>query len=133
MDTPRKYLTSVDTPYPHMGKLISKHIKQAGINKAAVARKLSISSGTMSRYGKNKSVQAGILWNVGMAIKHNFFAELGTLMPIPFVNTEFEKSIAELQQQLVEKDVQIKEKDDRIKELEKELSIYKNIVLRTTQ
>ncbi|MFA6059207.1 MAG: hypothetical protein WC756_13470 [Taibaiella sp.] len=130
---PRKYLTPVEAPYPHIGKLISKHIKLAGTNKAEVARKLSVSSGTVGSYGKNKSVQVGILWNVGMAIKHNFFAEIGTLMPIPFVNTELEKSISEFKQQLAAKDELIKGKDEQIKDLEKELAIYKNIVLRTSQ
>jgi hypothetical protein len=133
MKAPRKYLTPVEVPYPHIGTLLSKRVRLAGITEAAIARKLSISATTMGGYKRNQSVQVGILWNVGMAIKHNFFAEIAALMPVPFVNTEFENSIAEFQKQLAAKDEQMKEKDERIKELEKELAIYKNIVLRTLQ
>lgn len=126
MSSPRKYLTSPDVPYPHMGALLAKRIREKGFRNIDLVNKLQVHNAAITQYIKNPSLQAGILWNIGTVIKHNFFAELGTLMPVPFIHTQLENTISELQQQLTLKDVQIKE-------LEKELAIYKNIVLRTPQ
>ena len=126
MSEPRKYLTSPGVHYPHMGELLAKRIREKGFKNIDIIKKLQVRNGAIKEYAKSPSLQAGILWNIGTVIKHNFFAELGTLMPVPFVHTQLENDISELKQQLATKDVQIKE-------LEMELAIYKNIVLRTTQ
>jgi transcriptional regulator with XRE-family HTH domain len=122
---PRKYLNAVEAPYPHMGELLRKRIQLSGMTGAEVARKLSISNTTIARYFNNSSLQAGILWNVGMAIKHNFFSEMGKLMPMPFHDPDAQKTSSDSQEQLAA----CKEK---INDLEKELAIYKAIVLRDT-
>jgi hypothetical protein len=126
MRSPKKYLTSPDVPYPHMGALLAKRIREKGFKNIDIVNKLQVNNAAITEYAKNKSLQAGILWNIGTIIGHNFFAELGTLMPVPFAHTQLENTISKLQQQLVAKDTEIKE-------LEKELAIYKNIVLRTPQ
>lgn len=136
MSTIRKYLTPFENPYPHMGQLLAKRIKLAGFSDAEIARKLSLSANTVSAYSSSKSVQAGILWNIGIAIKHNFFAEIGKSMPVPFKDPDAEKLLQDFQQQLAAKEEQVSERDKEISEqarkisdLEKELAIYKSIVM----
>ena len=129
MTTVRKYLTPFESPYPHMGQLLAKRIKLAGFSEAEIARKLSLSANTVGAYSKSKSVQMGILWNIGMVIRHNFFAEIGKSMPVPFKDPDAEKALQEFQQQLAAKDDQISERDKKISGLEMELAIYKSIVM----
>lgn len=103
--------------FPHNGKLVENYVLKNGINRAELARKMNMATTSVYNYAGSASLQLGILWKISVAIKHNFIAELGEMMPVEFVSNR-EK---EIQQQL----------EDLQKEFEKqnmELSIYKKIV-----
>jgi hypothetical protein len=111
--------------------LLRKRMKLAGMTPAALSRKLSVSSVTVGRYFKSSSLQSGILWNAGMVLKHNFFAEMGKYMPAPFHDVDVEKTSSDFQALLNGKDAELAARDQQIKDLEKELAIYKAIVMRS--
>ena len=117
----RKYQIQGDKPYPHMGELVRKRLRQKGVSNAILARKLNITPIGVTRYFGRSSLQAGILWNISVAIGYNLFAEMGMGLPVPYKYTGHEEAIIILKEQCTEK-------DKRIEDLEKELSIYKSIV-----
>jgi transposase len=119
----RKYIIQEgDHPYPHMGAMMQKHIQEKGMIHAVIARKLDIAQTGMSRYLQQPSLQAGILWKMGLVIGHNFFTELGRSFPIILPDLKQEEADRSMAAQLAAK-------DQRIVELEKELAIYKSIVM----
>ncbi|MFA6059630.1 MAG: hypothetical protein WC756_15595 [Taibaiella sp.] len=118
---PRKYQIQSDKPYPHMGELVRMRLRQKGVSNAILARKLNITPIGVTRYFGRGSLQAGILWNISVAIGYNLFAEMGMSLPVPYKYAGHEEAIIILKEQCTEK-------DKRIAELEKELSIYKSIV-----
>lgn len=117
----KKYQIQGDKPYPHMGKMVKAIAQSRGITNAVLARKLDITPIGVTRYYGRASLQAGILWKISLIAGHNVFAELGMLLPVPFVFKIHEQNIKALQEQCAEK-------DKRIADLEKELNIYKTIV-----
>jgi len=119
----RKYIIQEEAhPYPHMGAMMRKRIQEKGIIHAVIARKLGIAQTGMSRYFQQPSLQAGILWKTGLVIGHNFFTELGRAFPITLPDAKQEAADQSMAAQLAAK-------DQRITELEKELAIYKSIVM----
>lgn len=119
----RKYQIQGEKPYPHMGTLVKTRVRQKGISNAVLARKLNVTPIGITRYFDRGSLQAGILWNISVAIGYNLFAEMGMALPVPYKYAGHEEAIIILKEQCIEK-------DKRIEDLEKELSIYKSIVHR---
>jgi transcriptional regulator with XRE-family HTH domain len=109
-------LQSADA-YPHNGNMLRTYFKAHSVNRAELARRMSVAGSTVMQYFDSQSLQLGILWKISLALKHNFVAELGEKLPVDYT-TQRE---TELKQQI----------EDLQGELEKtkfELSIYKNIV-----
>lgn len=116
MPQPRKYLLQGEHPYPHMGKLLAQTLRKKNWAKTDLCRALDVSDTGVTAYCKQPSLQAGILWKAGLALKYNFFAELAALFPHPpEAGNPLQKRVEILE----------KEKED----LQKELAIYKSIVL----
>ena len=108
-----------DTKHPHMGALLEKVMNDKGIIAAAVADGMGRSHTSILNYKKQHSLQGRILWKLGLVMKHNFFADLSAQFPIKSPSAD---ELA-FQEQLLEK-------EQRIRDLEKEVAIYKEIVLR---
>lgn len=118
MPNQRKYLQqAAGQQYPHMGKLLYKAILHSGKSQAGVSRELGIAQTGLSRYFQQPSLQAGILWKAGLVIRHNFFSELAEAFPASAHKTP------------TAHDAVLAARDARIAELEKELAIYKEIVM----
>ncbi|MFT3753226.1 MAG: hypothetical protein QM800_10255 [Paludibacter sp.] len=103
--------------FPHNGNMLRDYFKLHSVNKAELARRISVAGSTVQQYLDSQSLQLGILWKISLALKHNFVAELGEKIQVDY-STQRE---TELEQQI----------EDLQSELEKtkfELSIYKNIV-----
>jgi hypothetical protein len=114
----RKYLDlPKEQAYPHMGRLLEGRIRQSGRTHAVISRDLGIAQTGVARYLQQPSLQAGILWKVGLSIRHNFFDELAGHFPVAAPEKVAAQAAA------------LAAKDARIAELEKELAIYKEIVL----
>jgi len=113
MTTRKKYTVQKEHPYPHMGKLLQDCIKEKRITQAQVARSMEVHPIVVTRYLRNQSLQAGILWKAGLALRQNFFADIAQVFPY---DRWSETEIAELR--------------DRVRTLEKEVMIYKDLLTR---
>ena len=110
----RKYLHQPDIPYPHMGKMLSNAMLEKQVHNARLADMLKIAPIGVTRYLKQPSLHGAILWKAGLGLKYNFFSKLSEQFPHKDANDSYETEMAA--------------KDQRIRELEKELTIYKDIV-----
>lgn len=102
----RRYLDKISNPYPHLGVMILKVIKEKRCTKAEVARQMNVSPSTLAKYLENSSIQFGILWKFCVVLDYDFLAELREFYPKAFPLKENQKMI----------------------ELEKEIEIYKNLL-----
>jgi len=86
-----------------------------GVSQAELARRMQVTSSSLAQYFQNSSLQFGILWNLGIALEHDFLTELINYYPVNISFNEKSKLVSEL-----------KEKTEKITDLEKEIKIYKS-------
>ena len=110
----RKYQEKTASPHPHIGAMVRKVMINKAVSQAELARRLQISSSSMAQYFRNSSLQFGILWNLGIALEHDFLTELSNHYPVNISFNEKSKLVSGL-----------KEKTEKINDLEKEIKIYK--------
>lgn len=110
----RRYLEKSKNPHPHIGQMVLKVMRDKKISQAALARRLNVSPSTLSSYFKQSSIQFGVLWNLGVALDHDFLTELTNYYPSDIVFNHQSKLIEELTH-----------KTNQIADLEKEIGIYK--------
>jgi hypothetical protein len=108
---------------PHMGELVEKVMYDKGATNLGVGKSMGRAHTSVARYKLEPSLQGRILWKLGLVLQHNFFADLSAQFPIQVTSPEHVQEVAALNEV-------IKEKDLQIRDLEKELAIYKEIVLR---
>jgi len=102
MSITKKFTISQADDPTSIGNLVHWYIKEQGINKNEVAKKLDVSDITLNRYFKQKSLQTIILWRIAKAINYNLFAFLAERINIAYSTTketELEKQIEQLQQE----------------------------------
>lgn len=112
-----KYLNQTNNQHKHIGGMITAQLKAQRLSAASMARALNVNAPVFAGYLKRSSVQAGILWNLGLAMNYNFFAELAYDFP-----ADLSVNIKAPLQALLD------EKDERIAALEKEIEIYKSVI-----
>jgi plasmid maintenance system antidote protein VapI len=95
---------------PHAGKLLEKVLEEKGVSKAELARRLDIHPIGITHYIKQHTLHAALLWKIGLAINHNFLADLSAAFPIETLSNKE----AQLQQQLAD--------------LEKKLAVYQEVL-----
>ncbi len=110
----RKYLEKSKNPHPHIGHMILKFLFEKKITQADLARRLNVSPSTMASYFRQPSIQFGILWNIGIALDHDFLTELTNYYPSDFIFNAKSKLVEEL-----------RNKTQQLADLEKEIAIYK--------
>ena len=110
--------------FPHNGQLLVDYILKNRVNKIAMARKMNMSVSAIYKYGQSPTMQLRILWNASVALKHNFIAELGALLPVRFVTPHEEELKIELQAKQSENEALQKQ----IEHLNIQISVYKSIV-----
>ena len=69
---------------PHIGKMLRTHIKKHRLFRSVLARMLGKPDSVVLRYEKRESLQCSLLWELSLAIKHNFFADLAAQLPPDF-------------------------------------------------
>jgi hypothetical protein len=69
---------------PHTGKLVTSYIKKNKIFKSALARYLKRSAPTVEYHLKRPSVQVKLLWEISIALQHNFFSDIAAQLPAHF-------------------------------------------------
>ena len=116
MNRTKKFtISQVDDPTP-IGNLVHWYIKEQGIHKNEVAKKLDISDITLNRYFKQKTLQTIILWRIAKAINYNLFAFLADKINIDYTThkeTELQKQSIYLQQE----NRDLKRENELLKEL----------------
>jgi len=110
----RKYQEKSSAPHPHLGALVRKVMYSKAISQAELARRMQVRPSSLAKYFQNASLQFGILWNLGIALEHDFLTELSNYYPVNISFNEKSKLVTEL-----------KEKTEKISDLEKEIKIYK--------
>lgn len=66
---------------PHLGNLLKTYYKANRVNKAGLARAMNRSRATVQDYEERKSLQCNVLWDVCIAMEHNFFADIAAQLP----------------------------------------------------
>lgn len=116
VDLKRKFSKKRDNDPPALGNYINWHFQENNIKKKEVSDFLGVLPTTLNQYFKQSSFQVAILWRISIAVKHNFFMELGERLKIPF-ETIKEKELAK----------QLLEKEKEIENLKIQLGVYKGI------
>jgi hypothetical protein len=91
------------------GELIKTYFEQKRIRRAALARLMGKSLKAVLQHEKNSTIQTRILWDLSVALKHNFFMDIAQMLPNDFSTN----------------DAIFEEKNNRIAELEQEVAILK--------
>lgn len=111
----RKYQEKKEYPHPHIGALVRKVMAAKNISKVELSRRLGLSPTGVGIYLNRASLQFGILWDIGIVLKHDFLLEIANHYPAGVPMNENSNIIKELN-----------EKKAKIADLEKEIEIYKN-------
>jgi len=111
----RKHLQPSANPHPHIGNLVWKVMNSKRISQAELARKMQISSSSMSALFTRPSMQFGILWNIGIALEYDFLTEIANNYPATIPRNEKSKIVSALIA-----------KEKEVEDLEKEIRIYKS-------
>jgi hypothetical protein len=89
------------------GELIKAYFDQKRIRKAALSRLMGKKLKAILQYEKNTTIQTRILWDLSVALQHNFFMDIAMVLPKEYSTN----------------DDLFKEKNDRIKELERDVEL----------
>lgn len=111
----RKYQEKKEHPHPHIGALVRKAMLEKNVSQADLARRIGLKSTAIAVYLKRTSLQFGILWDLGIALKHDFLLEIANSYPPGFPLNDRSAVLQDLN-----------EKTLKITDLEKEIAIYKN-------
>lgn len=111
----RKYQEKKEHPHPHLGNLVRKVMVAKNINSAELSRRLGLSKTGVGMYLNRSSLQFGILWDLGIELKHDFLSEIINHYPADIILNQNSDLVQDLN-----------EKNAKIADLEKEIEIYKN-------
>jgi len=117
METSNNSTVQPSASCPHIGKLLADYFEGISLNRAKLSRQLKLADSSVLRYLERDSMQLKTLWNISIALNHNFIAGLGEKLSVNYVTfreTELQNKVEELQKEL--------------EKLNIELSVYKNIV-----
>ncbi len=93
------YLKQGDHPYPHIGNLIRKKLKELNISSSEAARRLGVNSTNMHAYYKNPSIQFGIIWKLSIAVNYDFFSDIIAHYPTDFP-VKVDEKVVDMQKEL---------------------------------
>ncbi len=117
MESNRNIKALMADVYPNIGKVLADYLKKQSINRSKLAKQLSVPGPSIVRYIEKETLQFKTIWNISVALNHNFIAEMGEKLPVDYVTARE----AALQSQ-------VETLETEIEKLKFELSIYKNIV-----
>jgi hypothetical protein len=119
----KKYIVNQNgNNHPHVGGMVSAILKKKHWYSAALARDIGRSLSTLMEYYRKPSMQTAILWELSLAMKHNFFADIAVQLPADYSGA--------LQDALAEKDQQIAALHNEMAALARERDIYKDLLKR---
>lgn len=93
----------------HIGQLLQEYFKKNNVSKAALSRALGLNAANLEARLKQSWIRTDILLQISQLLQHNFFADIGALLPKEFSSNK----------------VADKTKDELITALELEITILK--------
>jgi hypothetical protein len=108
---------------PHLGGLINKKIYEKRHTRLSVGKLLGKHQMTVKGYTQEPSVQARILWDLSKALNYDFFEHLSNSLDLN------NKKIGAPTSEVLTKSQQIQHLESKVADLEKELAIYKEILV----
>lgn len=110
---------------PHLGSFVDKKIYETHNTRASVGKLIGKSHLTVYGYTKEPSLHSRILWDLSKALNFDFFEYLSNSLDL---NGGLPKMVDE-HSSVLSKQQYIAVLEEKIKDLQKELAIYKEIVL----
>lgn len=110
---------------PHLGNLVDKKIYETRNTRASVGKLIGKSHLTVYGYTKEPSLHSRILWDLSKALNFDFFEYLSNSLDL---NGALLKK-ADENKSMLSKQEYIATLEEKVKDLQKELAIYKEIVL----
>jgi uncharacterized FAD-dependent dehydrogenase len=105
---------------PPIGPIIEAYLIEKRTYKAALARALNTSPQHLIRIRKQKDMATSRLWQLSHTLKHNFIADIATLLPSDYTGA--------FQDALTEKDKAIAALQSELEAMTKERDIYKDLL-----
>ncbi|CAM3948501.1 hypothetical protein FLAN108750_00725 [Flavobacterium antarcticum] len=101
----RKENTLGEQASPDVGLLLERFIKERRIFKSALARKLRVRPQTVQTYLKKSTMQSETIWQLSVALQHNFLQDLADQLPKEFStyvtkDTSLQEKCAALEEEL---------------------------------
>lgn len=66
---------------PHIGNMLKNFYVERKVNKAGLARAIVKDKSTVQTYETRSSLPCRVLWDISIAVQHNFFADLAAQLP----------------------------------------------------
>ena len=66
---------------PHIGTMLKNFYVERKVNKAGLARAIIKNKSTVQTYDTRSSLPCRVLWDISVAVQHNFFADLAAQLP----------------------------------------------------
>ena len=66
---------------PNVGNMLKNYYSANRVNKAALARRINRTSTTVQKFHTRRSLQCNVLWDISVALQHNFFADIAAQLP----------------------------------------------------
>ena len=90
------------TILPHIGQMLSKHIRTFRLYRSALARDIGVRRESIDHALKQPDMRLGNLWRICHALNYNFLADLSALLPpdMPSAPNAKDARIAELEKEV---------------------------------
>jgi hypothetical protein len=66
---------------PHLGNMLKNFYVERKVNKAGLARAIAKDKSTVQTYDTRASLPCRVLWDISVALAHNFFADIAAQLP----------------------------------------------------
>ena len=116
----RKMTTKINE-MPHLGNYLDELLAKKRVTKAELARAICKSAVTVGGYIVEASLHTRIIWDISKALSHDIFGELSDMLNINGQNNDLQVRST--------KDEQIADLKMKVQDLEKEVTIYKSLLL----
>jgi hypothetical protein len=91
---------------PSFSTIIKTYFDQKRIRKSALARKMNINVKTLNFVSEHKTIKAQLLWDLSVALEHNFFHDIASMLPTEYLasqphNGNLNTKILQLEQKIL--------------------------------
>ena len=111
--------SSIQKPevHPDSGKMLTDYFSNHSVILSKLAKQLKWETSSLRRYLNTDTMQIKALWDLSIALNHNFIAEQAAKLPVEFISDK-EKALQS----------QIDDLQKQLEHLNIELAVYRNIV-----